>query len=191
MSCPIEESFARKQSCHAHPYDMQESALATVAKRCRFAVAAPHVADKKASSAGGGHRNSVDATWERLHSRRLFLSPSPLPSRAHTHPLALSLSGSLALHLSVSIPPARSLGRRYAASESVLGGREGSQHGQCDRVAKVMDSKSIGLCPQGFESPRCRSAPRAGRVPVPRWSPRRETPPHRLSHSHRHCLFCC
>ena len=31
-----------------------------------------------------------------------------------------------------------------------------SFHGQCDRVAKVMDSKSIGLCPQGFESPRCR-----------------------------------
>ena len=28
--------------------------------------------------------------------------------------------------------------------------------GQCDRVAKVMDSKSIGLCPQGLESPRCR-----------------------------------
>ena len=27
---------------------------------------------------------------------------------------------------------------------------------QCDRVAKVMDSKSIGLCPQGLESPRCR-----------------------------------
>ena len=25
--------------------------------------------------------------------------------------------------------------------------------GQRDRVAKVMDSKSIGLCPQGFESP--------------------------------------
>ena len=28
---------------------------------------------------------------------------------------------------------------------------------QRDRVVKVMDSKSIGLCPQGFESPRCRS----------------------------------
>ena len=27
---------------------------------------------------------------------------------------------------------------------------------QCDRVAKVMDLKSIGLCPQGFKSPRCR-----------------------------------
>ena len=26
----------------------------------------------------------------------------------------------------------------------------------CVRVAKEMDSKSIGLCPQGFESPRCR-----------------------------------
>ena len=26
------------------------------------------------------------------------------------------------------------------------------------RVAKEMDSKSIGLCPQGFESPRCRFA---------------------------------
>ena len=25
-----------------------------------------------------------------------------------------------------------------------------------DRVSKVMDSKSIGLCPQGLESPRCR-----------------------------------
>ena len=31
--------------------------------------------------------------------------------------------------------------------------------GQCDRVAKVMDSKSIGLCPQGFKSPRCRFPP--------------------------------
>ena len=28
---------------------------------------------------------------------------------------------------------------------------------QCVRVVKEMDSKSIGLCPQGFESPRCRS----------------------------------
>ena len=28
----------------------------------------------------------------------------------------------------------------------------------CVRVAKEMDSKSIGLCPQGFESPRCRFA---------------------------------
>ena len=31
-----------------------------------------------------------------------------------------------------------------------------SQTWQCDRVVKVMDSKSIGLCPQGFKSPRCR-----------------------------------
>ena len=28
----------------------------------------------------------------------------------------------------------------------------------CVRVAKEMDSKSIGLWPQGFESPRCRVA---------------------------------
>ena len=28
---------------------------------------------------------------------------------------------------------------------------------QCVRVVMEMDSKSIGLCPQGFESPRCRS----------------------------------
>ena len=27
---------------------------------------------------------------------------------------------------------------------------------QCVRAAKEMDSKSIGLCPQGFESSRCR-----------------------------------
>ena len=27
----------------------------------------------------------------------------------------------------------------------------------CARAVKGMDSKSIGLCPQGFESPRCRS----------------------------------
>ena len=27
---------------------------------------------------------------------------------------------------------------------------------QCVRAAKEMDPKSIGLCPQGFESPRCR-----------------------------------
>ena len=26
----------------------------------------------------------------------------------------------------------------------------------CVRVVKEMDSKPIGLCPQGFESPRCR-----------------------------------
>ena len=26
----------------------------------------------------------------------------------------------------------------------------------CVRAVKEMDSKSIGLCPQGFESPRCR-----------------------------------
>ena len=30
------------------------------------------------------------------------------------------------------------------------------QTGQRDRAVKVMDSKSIGLCPQGLESPRCR-----------------------------------
>ena len=28
--------------------------------------------------------------------------------------------------------------------------------GHCVRAVKEMDSKSIGLCPQGFESPRCR-----------------------------------
>ena len=28
----------------------------------------------------------------------------------------------------------------------------------CVRVVKEMDSKSVGLCPQGFESPRCRSS---------------------------------
>ena len=27
---------------------------------------------------------------------------------------------------------------------------------QCVRAVKEMDPKSIGLCPQGFESPRCR-----------------------------------
>ena len=27
---------------------------------------------------------------------------------------------------------------------------------QCVRAAKEMDSEFIGLCPQGFESPRCR-----------------------------------
>ena len=32
------------------------------------------------------------------------------------------------------------------------------QSRQCVRAAKEMDSKSIGLCPQGFESPRCRIA---------------------------------
>ena len=34
----------------------------------------------------------------------------------------------------------------------------------CVRVAKEMDSKSIGLCPQGFESPRCRHCHHAGQV---------------------------
>ena len=33
---------------------------------------------------------------------------------------------------------------------------ESSAPRQCVRVVKEMDSKSIGLCPQGFESPRCR-----------------------------------
>ena len=27
---------------------------------------------------------------------------------------------------------------------------------QCVRAVKEIDSKAIGLCPQGFESPRCR-----------------------------------
>ena len=31
-------------------------------------------------------------------------------------------------------------------------------HRHCVRAVKEMDSKSIGLCPQGFESPRCRFA---------------------------------
>ena len=31
-----------------------------------------------------------------------------------------------------------------------------SGYRQCVRAAKEMASKSIGLCPQGFESPRCR-----------------------------------
>ena len=31
-------------------------------------------------------------------------------------------------------------------------------HRHCVRASKEMDSKSIGLCPQGFESPRCRFA---------------------------------
>ena len=34
----------------------------------------------------------------------------------------------------------------------------------CVRVAKEMDSKSIGLCPQGLESPRCRSSPQLALV---------------------------
>ena len=34
--------------------------------------------------------------------------------------------------------------------------RVAAQPRQCVRAAKEMDSKSIGLCPQGFESPRCR-----------------------------------
>ena len=38
----------------------------------------------------------------------------------------------------------------YPKKESVLLSRH------CVRVAKEMDSKSIGLCPQGFEFPRCR-----------------------------------
>ena len=32
-----------------------------------------------------------------------------------------------------------------------------AQYRHCVRAVKEMDSKSIGLCPQGFESPRCRS----------------------------------
>ena len=40
---------------------------------------------------------------------------------------------------------------------------------QCVRAAKEMDSKSIGLCPQGVESPRCRSpGGQQGSRPQPR-----------------------
>ena len=35
-------------------------------------------------------------------------------------------------------------------------GRKDGCHRHCVRAVKEMDSKSIGLCPQGFESPRCR-----------------------------------
>ena len=38
----------------------------------------------------------------------------------------------------------------------------------CARAAKGMDSKSIGLCPQGLESPRCRSCQRCARRPLHR-----------------------
>ena len=34
--------------------------------------------------------------------------------------------------------------------------RAGSHERQCVRVVKESDSKSDGLCPRGFESPRCR-----------------------------------
>jgi hypothetical protein len=37
----------------------------------------------------------------------------------------------------------------------------------CVRVAKEMDSKSIGLCPQGFESPRCRFVTLLPKMPTP------------------------
>ena len=40
---------------------------------------------------------------------------------------------------------------------------------QCVRVVKEMDSKSIGLCPQGFESPRCRPLCIAVRVALRGW----------------------
>jgi hypothetical protein len=55
----------------------------------------------------------------------------------------------------------RKLSRTQSANMPWLPGntcRSVSSSRQCDRVVKVMDSKSIGLCPQGFESPRCRGA---------------------------------
>ena len=44
-------------------------------------------------------------------------------------------------------------------------------HRHCVRAVKEMDSKSIGLCPQGFESPRCRFTEIVGfppAIPVPK-----------------------
>ena len=49
-------------------------------------------------------------------------------------------------------PPMRSC-RRCLPKERGLQSA-GSRHSV--RAAKEVDSKSIGLCPQGFESPRCR-----------------------------------
>ena len=46
------------------------------------------------------------------------------------------------------------IGRMSKQGDIILYALE--EAGQRDRAAKVMDSKSIGLCPQGFESPRCR-----------------------------------
>ena len=84
---------------------------------------------------------------------------------------------------------------------------------QCDRVVKVMDSKSIGLCPQGFKSPRCRNLcctisqhfdTRLVRVgaavtdpvslpPLPRLSPPSHSPPPPPPHlwQSRRRLPCC
>ena len=47
--------------------------------------------------------------------------------------------------------------RQQTAASTAANGAPFLGNGQCDRVVKVMDSKSIGLCPQGFKSPRCRS----------------------------------
>ena len=50
------------------------------------------------------------------------------------------------------------------------------RQGQHDRVVKGMDQKSIGLCPQGFEYPRCliRPYPAESRLP-PQTPPRSKT----------------
>ena len=45
------------------------------------------------------------------------------------------------------------------------------------RAAKEMDSKSIGLCPQGFESPRCRFAPGRQKQSVASGKPSRDAFP--------------
>ena len=52
--------------------------------------------------------------------------------------------------------------KNFTLTEQVAtkdGGMLGQLHiRHCVRAVKEMDSKSIGLCPQGFESPRCRSS---------------------------------
>ncbi len=69
-----------------------------------------------------------------------------------------TLAREAATHQAAALPPARA--RRPAKKPTYLTTQhcrpQGASQRHCVRAVKEMDSKSIGLCPQGFESPRCR-----------------------------------
>ena len=102
----------------------------------------------------------VDIVSERL--RRWTRNPLG-SARRGSNPLAVAFAmHSLPLDPHGHIPAtSRDLARKGSGVMAglvpvVLACESPFQSRQCVRAAKEMDSKSIGLCPQGFESPRCR-----------------------------------
>ena len=83
-----------------------------------------------------------------LHSRHSGLIP-------HAHPAILHCIGR---HTPCGIVPLVLTFVQLMPGCSIVCKRMQSISRQCVRAVKEMDSKSIGLCPQGFESPRCRYA---------------------------------